>query len=161
MAKTRFSLIFDFANQAPTQSVINNFNSFSRVGDLYLAANEDGIHSYGVCSDANGTNIDAYFAIQKTDFGIANQKRLRAMYIGYEASGPIKLTITGDEYTTREKILQPNSGDQMQHGIRVGLNRDLRARYFEFRFDNINGVDFSIDSIILIAVILGKKPRGL
>lgn len=161
-AKQRFSLMVELKEVAPTQSLINNFNSFSKVGDLYLAANEDGIHTINEqCSDANGTDIDAYFKLKKTDFGIPNEKRLRAMYIGYEASGPILMRITADEYFFRDFILSPMSGDQVQHGIRVPLTRDLRGRYFEFYFANIGGVDFSIDRIDLVVVILGRRPRGI
>lgn len=161
-AKQRFSLMLGLGNTAPTQSLINNFNSFSKIGDVYLAANEDGIHSVNQqCSDANGINIDAYFKLKKTDFGIPNEKRLRSMYIGYETSGSILMTITADEYFSRSFILSPMSGLQMQHGIRVPLTRDLRGRYFEFYFENINGCDFSIDCIDLIAVILGRRPRGI
>lgn len=156
------SVLIELTQFAPTQSAVMDFNSFCRLGDTYLAVNENGIYSINEDADAAGTDIDAYFKLVRSDFGIPNQKRLRSMYVGYEASGSLLVTITPDEDTLRTKtfILPPVWDAQEQHSNRIPLRRDLRGRYFDFKIENIDGCDFSIDSIDLIVTILGKKPRG-
>jgi len=155
------SITTELSKFAPTQTTLMGFNSYCKVGYRYLAADSDGLYAIYEGEDANGTNIDSYFKLVRTDFGIANHKRLRAAYIGYEASGNLKLTITVDEKFKREFTLAPQQSGQLQHGIRVPLTRDLRGRYFEFKFENVSGCDFSIDSVKLIATVLGMTARAM
>jgi len=138
-----------------------NFNSYCQLGNSYLAANEDGVYSINEDATADGTDIDAYFKLPRTDFGIPNDKRLRAMYLGYETDGSLLITITPDEDSTRAKsfILAGRISTQKQHSGRIPLRRDLRGRYFDFKFANVDGADFSIDSIKLIVTVLGYGPR--
>jgi len=154
------SIITELTQFAPTQSDVLNFNSYGLLGNKYLAANENGIYSMLDSSDAAGTGIDAYFVIHRTDFGTSNQKHLRAMYVGYESTSRLIVTITVDENWSRSFYLTPIRSGQKQHGNRVPLTRDLKGRYFEFKFQNVSGGDFSIDHIRVKQIKLNSKPRG-
>jgi len=115
-----------------------------------------------VWDDAAGTPISGYFKLPRTDFGIENEKRLRSMYVGYETDGSLLITITPDEDTTRSQdfTLTGRIDTQKQHSGRIALRRDLRGRYFDFKIANVNGSDFSIDSIKIVITVLGRKPRS-
>lgn len=157
---SRFGLLVELSNIAPAQTTINNFNSVCRLGGQYLAANENGIYRIMHCASAGGANIDAHFKIWKSDFGITNQKRLRRIWIGYESSGTLKLTVTADDKYSRPFILDPVHADQSQHMNELNMSRELKGAYFDFKFENINGEDFSIDKIVGSIMILGMKARG-
>jgi len=186
------TIITELTRFAPTQSNILNFNSYGLVNNIYMAVNSSGIYSLGIDTgagggvsggavewgdgdavewgdddeilwdDAAGTPISAYFKLPRTDFGIENEKRLRSMYVGYEADGSLLVTITPDEDTARSQdfTLAARIATQKQHSGRIPLRRDLRGRYFDFKIANVNGSDFSIDSIKLVITVLGRKPRS-
>jgi len=161
MAEERFSLVMDLGIKAVTQSTVNNFNSLCRIGDHYLAANEDGIYSINRDAGAAGSNIDAYFIIYKTDFGIYNSKRLRSMFIGYECDGDLLITVTADETWSRTFTMPPVHSGNEQHGNKVPLTRDIKGRFYTFKFANSSGSDFSIDRISVKINTLPPKPRGI
>jgi len=186
------TIITELTQFAPTQSNILNFNSYGLVGNTYMAVNSSGIYSLGIDTgagggvsggeiewddgdeiewgdddeilwdDAAGVPISAYFKLPRTDFGYVNDKRLRAMYVGYETDGNLLISITPDEDTTRSQdfTLTGAITTQKQHSGRIPLRRDLRGRYFDFKFANVAGSDFSIDSIKLIITVLGYGPRS-
>ena len=142
----------------PSQYASYNFNSMCKFGDKYLGANENGIFELDN-GDLDGlADVDAFFELATSDFGSANQKRIRSAYIGYEANGDLLLTVKDDEDNERTFNLEANHLDNMQHSAKVPIGRNGKGRYYTFRFDNIAGSDFSVDSIKIIPVILNRKP---
>lgn len=154
------SIITELTQFAPTQSNILNFNSYGQLGNKYLAANENGIYSLCECNDAAGADINGYFIIHRTDFGIPNPKTLRSLFIGYEANGSIKLTVTVDQTFTRAFLMPAVYSSNEQHGNRVSISRELKGRYFEFKIEGMQGADFAFDRIDATIIKHPFKPRG-
>ena len=142
---------------AVTQYDQYNFNSMCKLGDVYLGCNDTAIYELTGDDDA-GTDIDAFFELPPTDFGLPNQKRLRKAYIGYEADGQLRLTVEDDEGNTREYPINVQLKTLRQHGGIVPIGRDGKGRYWGFKIENVNGSDFSVDSIDVSITLLAKKP---
>ena len=153
----KFALNVNLSNTAVTQLCNYNFNSFCKIGDKYFGANDSGIFELDGTDD-NGTDIDAFFELIVSDFGISSIKRLRSVFLGGEADGKLTLTLKDNENNSRTYDLRLTS-DSKQSSSRVDVGRDGQGRYWQVRIDNTNGVYFAIDFIELLAIILGRKPR--
>jgi len=153
----KLTLAVNLSNTAVTQYCDYNFNSFCEIAGKYYGSNESGIFELTGDDDA-GTNIDAFFDLILSDFGISNMKRIRSIYVGGEANGGLTLTIKDDEDNSRLYTLNLTSGNKQSSG-KVAVGRDGIGRYYQIRIDNIGGAYFAIDSIEVLAIILGRKPR--
>ena len=152
-----FCLDINLTNLAVAQLCNYNFNSFCKIGDKHYSASSSGIFELVGVDDA-GTKIDAFFELVVSDFGISNIKRVRSVYIGGEANGELLLTLKDDEENERSYILEPMVGSK-QSSSKVSIGRDGLGRYWQIRIANTNGGYFAIDSIELLLVVLGRKPR--
>jgi hypothetical protein len=137
-----------------------NFNSMCKFNGVHLGGNDSGIFVLDSGDRDDATQIEAFFELATSDFGIANQKRWRSMYVGYKSEGDLVLTVKDDQDNERSFNLEPIFADLSSHGQKVGIGRDGKGRYWMVRIDNVGGVDFSIDQITGIPVILGRKPPG-
>lgn len=153
----KFSLNINLLNMAVTQFCNYDFNSFCKIGDKYYGANDSGIFELDGTDD-NGTDIDAFFELIVSDFGISNIKKIRSVFIGGEANGKLTLTLKDDEDNSRIYDLRLTSESKQSSG-KVDVGRDGIGRYWQVRIDNTSGVYFAIDSIELLAIIMGRKPR--
>lgn len=153
----KFALNVNLSNTAITQFCNYNFNSFCKIGDKHYGANDSGIFELDGTDDA-GTDIDAFFELILSDFGISNIKRIRSVFVGGEANGKLTLTLKDDENNSRTYNLVLTSSSK-QSSSKVDVGRDGQGRYWQVRVDNTNGVYFAIDSIELLAIILGRNPR--
>lgn len=147
----------NLTNMAVTQFCNYDFNSFCKIGDKYLGASEDGIFELTGSNDAD-TDIDAFFELVLSDFGISNMKKIRTVYVGGESNGELSLTLEDDEANSRSYSFNLASGS-LQSSAKVPINRDGLGRYWKVRIDNIGGTYFAIDSIELLPIVLGRKPR--
>ena len=150
-------LSVNLSNLAISQYCDYDFNSFCRIGDSYFGASESGIFEL-TGDDDNGTNIDAFFELVLSDFGLSNMKRIRSIYVGGEANGGLTLTLKDDENNLRLYTLNLTSGNVQSSG-KVAVDRAGIGRYWQIRIDNVGGAYFAIDDIEVLAIILGRKPR--
>ena len=139
------------AKNATTQYLNFEYNAMVRFGDKFLCTSDSGLFEITGDKDA-GANIESYFEPVTMDFGISSQKRLRAVYVGYEAPGDLTLTIStelglSDSYT----IPASTAG---QHGRKVVVSRKLKGRYWTFQIYG-NGTPFSVDEIRVLPIIRG------
>jgi len=155
MSKSTISI--NLSNSAVTQYCGFNFNSFCKIGNKYYGASDSGIFDLAGDDDA-GTDIDAFFELILSDFGISSMKRIRSIFVGGEANGELTLLLKDDENNSRSYALNLTSGNVQSSG-RVDVGRDGVGRYWQVRIDNINGEYFAIDDIEVLAIILGRKPR--
>lgn len=149
-------LCMELSLLAPTQYANYNFDAMCKFGDVYLGCNELGIFTLDGETD-NNVHIAALFELLLTDFGIPNQKRIRKVYLGYEASGSLVLEVKDDEDNIRRFTVSAALADHRQHGTRVPVGRDGKGRYWAFRLENVEGCDFSVDSMDVLVTVLGKK----
>lgn len=147
-------IVFDTnvkAKSATAQYLNFDYNSMVKFGDDFLCASEDGLFKVSGDSD-NGEAITSYFEPGTTDFGISNEKKLRCFYISYEASGNLELTVS-TELGFSETISIPASTPG-QKARKETVSRSVRGRYFTFQIKGV-GVDFSIDEIKVLPLIIG------
>ena len=144
---------------APTQYRNYNFNSMAKVGDVYLGANENGIFILDSGDSDAGDEIEAFFELPTSDWGIINAKRIRRLYVSYESNGDLLLSVKDDEDNLRYYLLEPVHLPNKQHTARVAIGRDGKGVHWMIRIENTSGSDFSVDRINIIPVVLGKKPR--
>lgn len=134
------------ASRATTQFTNYGFNSYANFNGRQLAASDSGISLLGGESD-NGADIEAYFEPVTTDFGDGHPKRLRFLYLGYEADGQIVVTIAEAGKPAKAEAKTIGSKLVGQQRARVPVSRVLSGRYWMFRIGNKNGSDFAIDSM--------------
>lgn len=154
---THLGMVMELALLAVAQYANYNFDAMTKFGDVYLGCNELGIFTLDGSTDDN-IDIDSFFELLTTDFGIPNQKRIRKIYLGYETSGSLILEIKDDENNVRRYTLAASLDDQRQHGARVAVGRDGKGRYWSFRLENVDGCDFSVDSLDALVTVLARKP---
>ena len=147
-------------NFAVSQYIRYKFRSMCNFQGKSLGVGSEGIFTLDTADHDDGYFIDSIVELHKTDFGISHQKRLRSIYVGYETSGRLKLTLKNDDGNEREYSLNPIVVKQLQHGGKVSINRDGKGRYWIFTIENVDGCDFSVDNIEVIPVVLGRKPSG-
>lgn len=134
-----------------------DFNSLCRLADgTVLGASADGVFALGG-DDDNGEDIDAFAEFVTTDFGFPQQKRLRKILFGGEASGDLLVEVTGDENDTLSRTLSMDIDSQKQEGVVCQLGREVKGRYFKVKIGNSNGCDFAIDSLDVVVMLLAKK----
>lgn len=139
-----------------------NFNSFCKIGGKCFGANGDGLYELDASDSDAGTDIDATITLPTTDLGTEVVKRLRRGFFGYESAGSMDVTVTFDEDEANQETFQfaPGNTSNQQHGQRFSMTRFDQGRYMTFMIQNVNGCDFSLDSLVIEPVFLGKKPRG-
>lgn len=148
MANERLGICVNLTNFAHTQYQGFDFTSMCKFADRYIGANDSGLHVLFEDSLDDGVEINAFFELVKTDFGVSNPKHLRRVYVGFSATGNLQIsfTVDGDE-STRTFYLQQVDDDDVMGGNVAPIGRDVEGRYWTIRVDNVNGCDFTIDRI--------------
>lgn len=137
-----------------------DFNSMAKFGDVYLGAGDSGIMILDSGHLDGTTKIEAFFELPTSDFGSEAQKRIRTVHLGGETNGELMLTVKDDDGNERSFLAEPNHSGNQQHTIKVPIGRNGKGRYWMLRIENVNGSDFSIDSISILPILMGRKPAG-
>jgi len=149
----------DTGKQALTAYTNYPFNSFCMFGGELYGASDAGLFKLTGATD-NGTAIAATFTGGVTDFGDSHLKTIDRAYVGYRTDGDLTLSLTqhddGAVYTYR---LASNTMPGI-FGRRVITGRGLRARYYQWSISNVDGADFSIDTLELSARTLSRRIGG-
>ena len=126
-------------------------NSLVKFGQKYLCASVNGLYEL-TGTDDDSVNIESYFQTAQMNFGLTNEKRLRFVYVKYEATEEITLTVS-TEYGLSEDYIIPASSD-IQKVYRVTINRSLVGSYWQFKF---SGANFAIDEVSVLPIIRNHK----
>jgi len=138
-------------SRATTQYVNYDFNSMVKFGDKYLGACSDGIYELDGDTD-DGKYIGAYFEPIVTDFGISNPKKIRFVFLGYEAEGDLIVTLAADEGARQSYVVDSLKTGQQSRCITT--NRNMQGRYPMLGVSNVCGCDFGVDSIDVAIVTM-------
>ena len=163
MADERLGISVNLKNFAHTQYQGFDFNSMVEFAGRYVGAHP----SKGLCvlfEDGmdDEEDINAFFELKATDFGIKNPKRFRKLQFGYESTGYLLLTPIINDKTVSDPIyLQPTRGDNEQQNAVLPMKRNWVGRYWTFRIDNSEGCDFSVDAISGSMIILQSTRRKI
>lgn len=139
------------ANGATSQYGCIGINSISKFGQKYFGASENGLYEF-TGSDDDGVDIESYLQTAQMNFGLTNEKRLRFVYVKYEATDEITLTVS-TEYGLSEDYIIPASSD-IQKVYRVTINRSLAGSYWQFKFA---GANFALDEVSVLPIIRNHK----
>ncbi len=133
-------------NNATTQYAGLNYNSMCKFAGMYLAASSAGLHLIGGTSD-NGEVINASMKSGEIDLGIDNPKRFRFVYFGLETTGNLTLKVYVDEVLAKTIAVTGRPTGRQQR-IRVSVGRkNAKGRYLSWKLENVDGSDFSLDSV--------------
>jgi len=144
------------AGNATTQYLNFDFNSMTKFGNKFFCANASGIYELDGTTNMfpsnpiNRENIESYFELITFDFDISSQKRLRAVYLGYEATGTITLKI----YTelSSEHTYQVPATTSGRMARKININRSLKGRYWTFEIYGQN-TTYAIDMIQVLPIV--------
>lgn len=134
------------------------FNSYMQIGDKLFALADDGVYLIGGADD-NGEDISASFRSGLMDFGDAQRKNVRVVYLGAASSGDmlLKATTTRDgERKTDVYKLSPKSSGRIDRMTKE-LSNARQARYWEFEIENVDGESLEIDEISWRLMLLKTK----
>lgn len=147
--------IFDtnvIAAGATSQYLCTDINSIAKISNgQYLCASSEGLFLINGTQD-DGVDISSYFLTAMMDFGIANEKRVRFVYVGYEALSSVTMTISTELGLTDSYVLPATLG--AQSGYRVTISRSLRGRYWQIKF---SGASFAIDEVSIRPIVRGHN----
>jgi hypothetical protein len=129
---------------ATTQYTNYDFNSMVNFNGRQLAASENGIFELGGASD-DGLNIDAWFEPVVSDIGTMHPKRMRYFYIEMKAGGDLVAQIGVDGGASQN--FQLAGSGMVPRRYRVAIPRSLNGCYWKYQIRNVNGADFSVDSL--------------
>ena len=91
--------------------------------------------------------------------GLAHQKRIRSLYVGYWTDGDLKLSVSFDDDTAIERTLsQIDAKDSRAHGHKVPFTRSGKGRFITFTLENIDGADFTLADIRAVLIALSRRP---
>lgn len=142
-------------NKAVTEYTNYPYNSFARLpvpgGWRYLGMTPAGIRELEGTDDA-GSAIAASFRLALTNLGSGQMKRMQAAYLGYTSTGELRLKAIivakdGKKEAWYYRLhAQPQAAPQQS---RIKIGQGLRAVYWAFEVESIDGAAFMIDLLDL------------
>ena len=129
------------------QYINYTYDSFCKFGERYLGANENGVFILDVADKDGTTDISAWFKLLMTNFGFKGTKRIRFLNIAGESDGTYQVTPVADEVAGNAVEVIPENRSNRINTVKVPIGRYLRGRNWSLIVENLEGADFSIDSI--------------
>jgi len=129
------------------------FNSFVKHKGKYYGIGDSGICELGGPND-NGAAINAFVGLPKLDFGTNKHKTIPYAYIGVASTGAmvLRVLVGGATYTYTARNTSTEMAEQ-----RVDIGRGLKSTYWQFELVNENGVDFKLDTIKFMPIVLERR----
>lgn len=145
-------------NLAPSQYADWSFASLVNFNGKTVAFGPDGVCELGGDTD-KGEDINGIVELPTQALAGSKQCRLRNALFGYETDGNLTFTTVSDETQTTSYTLAPVKAGQVQQSGVLPLQRTLPGRYWMCRFENVAGCDFSLDTVEVNTIPLGRKVR--
>lgn len=143
------------------------FNSFATWEQSkpkqYYGMMPDGIYLLSGPKDGD-EDIQARIRLGLSNMGTGREKRFPTMYLGYSADGPLLLKVITTDATNGLRSenwykLTPRASGDMREG-RIKIGRALKAVYWDFVIENIDGSQFDLDNVQLQPLVLDRRTRG-
>ena len=144
--------------QALTQYTNYPFNSFAVFNNQFMGASGAGLFVLTGASD-NGVNIDSSMRTGITDMGTSHLKKVEFIYVGYRATGDLKLRVNTNDSHVRDYLIKHN-GETGLHVKSVKLGKGVVARYWQLEMQNINGADFNLNTLEIKPNVLSRRVSG-
>ncbi len=156
----RLTIALNLLNKAPSQYFDIPFNSVVEFNGKLVYFGDTGVFEEGGDTDA-GEEIVAWFNTPNHDFGRREQKGIEAFGIAYESSGNLSLTLYGAEHPTHFRTFtleSPRTGMvQQDYSKTLKKYRYGKSRYWMVKVGNVDGCDFSVDSLSLAPVVYKRR----
>jgi hypothetical protein len=137
-------IIYDVLSQ--TFSFKRGFvvTQFQEIGeDVIFSSNNGKIYKLDLGDNFDGQAINAVYETGKFNLGLLNaDKTIEAFYFTSKGSGSLKVTAISDRGTEKSKIVTLTANEKI-----FNINLNLRGRWLKFRFENLNGSDFTISNV--------------
>jgi len=125
---------------------------------VFIGANEQGIYPLDGNDDL-GQKIEAEIGSGVKDLGGNGAISVpRESWLAYRSDGEIELDVKTDEHDD----LPPIIFDKIAHAImesRKKMGRGIKARFFTWKLKNVEGSDFSLESLRILGDIIKRKTR--
>jgi len=138
-------------NAAVTQYTGYNFNSFAKMGERYLGANDQGLFWLDGDDDA-GRDVKARITtgvIQPNGNKLAG---VQYAYLGMRGDGQFIVTVTDEAGGSYNYTLTSSSMET----ARVAFGRGFKTRYFTFSLES-QGQDFDLDGVEFTTTEMARK----
>ena len=149
--------VLNLATQAPYFYANFAFTGFASQGGRQFAVGPDGLYELSGDTDA-GEPIVAHVTTGLSDLGTPQLKALDAAYPGYTSDQAMTLTATvgqADGAMSIDYPLAETANALTQARIRLG--KGVKARYWQFALSNQAGGDFTIETLEVLPVVLGRR----
>lgn len=154
--QTMITNLKGLAGAASAQQTGIDCTSMARFNGMILGAGQGGLCKV-LCGQTDaGVNIDAYFVLASTDLGLQCDKRSRYLYLGYETTGSLDLTLTTDSGLSKTIRIVPKRTGQQRRRITIGRGTTAEPfvwRWLTVKIASVSGSAFSIDSIQVLPII--------
>lgn len=130
-----------------------NFHSVCYYNGVLLGANNGGIFRVDQEDDL-GESINAFFEIFGADFNSNYRKFIRSSTIS-GVFDRIRVSVVADstECPSHDSLYDATVE---QKSVSIDMNKDDRGKYIGMKISNIDGSDFSIDGVSLVAGLVQK-----
>jgi hypothetical protein len=152
-------LVMNTDTMALSEYTNYDFIAFAKFGDIQLSLHHDGsIYVLGGDTDA-GNDIDAVVETGMDDMGSAKSKRLLSVTVGLRSDGemqyrPHRFNEYG-EYVTIE-----STDEEVIETRKLRAEKTKLSRVFGIEMSNVDGSDFSIDSMELDVRLSPRRSGG-
>jgi hypothetical protein len=122
-----------------------SFGDMLNIGSFQYGANDVGLYILNQGDKDADVVYERSFTLAATDFGIRNPKKLRYIYVGYEADGPFTVSVKADESDWKPHTVSIKKG---LGRVRIPIGHSVQGRYWSvkissttrFRIDKIDGI---------------------
>lgn len=132
------------------------FNSFTEFGSVILAAGASGIHVLDTSDNDNSVKIAAAIRWGNLAYGSSFNKRIPRAYLGARSNGYGKFKTVAQGQGERAYLLPSNGNFEIQQR-RIPIGRGPKSTYWQFGYENVDGADFAINSLILLPEQLRRR----
>lgn len=144
------SVVTNTLNSAVTEFENYAYDSFAQISGTWYAAGSDGIYELDSNTSDDGAPIAAYFETGAMDFKSEYLKRLESLYAAYRTSGDVRVTVKTDEGKSYVYNMKYDKVPTLKQR-RVDIGKGLKGKYWQLRFDNVNGSSFGFDTFNALA----------
>lgn len=149
-------LALNLENFAPSQYAGLNFNNLCVFNGEILGSGETGLMELTGDND-NSTIIEAFFQVPSTDLGIPKIKKVRSLHVSGYNKGNLIITVIFDNDEESEYVISPN-GELDESSMKIDLNSNDEGKFVGLKVENVNGADFSIDTMDLLVLPTIREP---
>jgi hypothetical protein len=140
-------------NAAVTQYTGYNFNSFAKMGERYMGANDQGLYWLDGDDDA-GRDIKSRITTGVIQPNGNKLSGVQYAYLGMRGDGEFIVTVTDEAGGSYNYTL---TGSSMETS-RVAFGRGFKTRYFTFSLES-QGQDFDLDSAEFVTTEMARKVQ--